>query len=217
MKTISCLLVVFSALCSFTSAPLAESQERSAAITVTSQGRTTTISEPAPVTVEGLLRQADLAAIVRVVSGDTENYPSAIYKAEVLEPFKGIKKGSTFYFGPFIGFGLGEEYLLFLHHSERAIEPKEKAPLSGLNYGRISELYEIMYEGYSAIPIKYDCVFDGKEITQQCDYGMKLNTNQVILPKKIKTYPSSTKGSFSEDTKWVRKTVFIAYLQTISN
>ena len=197
--------------------PQASSQRQSATISVTSQGRNVTIAEPAPVKIEELLKQADLAAVVRLLSGDTENYPRAVYKAEVLEPFKGIEKGSILYFGPFIGLDLGGEYLLFLRHLEEGVKPKEKASSAGLNYGPIPDLYEVMYEGYSAISIGYDCVFDGKEISEQCDYGMKLNTKQVILPKSIRTYPSLAKGSFAEDTKWVRKAVFTAYLRRISN
>lgn len=181
------------------------------------QEQKTTISEPAPVKAEALMEQADLVASVRILSGDTEHYPQAIYKAEVLEPFKGVRKGAIIYFGPFVGYGLGEELIVFLHHSEHGIEPKPPATSSGLNYGPISSFYLVMYEGYSALRVKYDCVFDGKEIAQQCDYGVSVNTHQVVLPKSVKTYPSSATGSFSEDTKWVRKTAFIEYLQKLPN
>ncbi|MCU1242939.1 MAG: hypothetical protein JWO71_3665 [Candidatus Acidoferrum typicum] len=191
--------------CFIVSAPIAKSQEQR-----------TTISEPAPVKIEELLKQADLAAIVRVISGDTEHYSQAVYKAEVLQPFKGLEKGATFYFGPFIGFGLGEELLVFLHHSETGIEPKHEATSSGFSYGPVSSFYLVMYDGYSALPVKYDCVFTGKEIRQQCDYGVRVNTFHVVLPNSLKTYPSSTRGSFSEDRKWVRKATLVAYLRKLS-
>jgi hypothetical protein len=192
-------------LCFIFSASIAEAQEQTA-----------TISEPAPVKVEDLMKQADLVAIIHLLSGDTEHYPKAVYKAEVLQPFKGVGKGAVIYLGPFIGYGLGEELLVFLHHSEKGIEPKQPVTTSGLSYGPISSFYLVMYEGYGALRIKYDCVFDGKEIAQQCDDGIRVNAHQVVLPKSVKTYPSSARGSFSEVTKWVRKTVLVAYLQKLS-
>jgi hypothetical protein len=183
---------------------------------VQAQLQTVSIIDPAPVKVEDLMKQADLVATVRLLSGDIEHYPRAIYKAEVVQPFKGVEKGAIIYFGPFVGYGLGEELLVFLHHSERGIEPNQPATNSGLSYGPISSFYLVMYEGYGALRIKYDCVFDGKEIAQQCADGISVNTLQVVLPKSVKTYPSRTKGSSSEETKWVRKAVLVAYLQELS-
>ena len=194
-----------SLLCFIFSVPFAEAQEQ-----------TVKINEPAPVKVEDLMKQADLVAIVRLLSGDIEHYPKAVYKAEVLQPFKGVDKAAIIYFGPFMGYGLGEELLVFLHHSEKGIEPEHPATNSGLSYGPISSFYLVMYDGHSALRIKYDCVFDGKEIAQQCGDGIRVNTYQVVLPKSVKTYPPSTKGSFSEDIKWVRKTVLVAYLQKLA-
>ncbi len=106
---------------------------------------------------------------------------------------------------------------LFSFTTPRGIEPKRPANGSGLSYGPISAFYLVMYDGYSALPVQYECAFEGKETAQQCDYGIKVNTHQIVLPKSVKTYPSSIRDSFSEDTKWVRKSVFIAYLQKLSN
>jgi len=177
----------------------------------------TTISEPATVKVEQLLKQADLVAVVQILSGDTEHYPSAVYKAEVLRSFKGTDNGAIIYFGPFISYRLGGEYVVFLHHSDKRIELKPQQTASGLSYGPISSFYLVMYEGYSALPVEYNCVFDGKEIAQHCDYGVKVNTYQVVLPKGLRTYPSATIGSFSENTRWVRKETFISLLLKLSN
>ena len=85
-----------------------------------------------------------------------------------------------------------------------------------VSYGAISLFYLVMYEGFSALRSDYECVFDGKEIAQQCDDGVEVNTSQVKLPKSIRTFPSSTKGAFSQETNWVRKNVFIAYLEKLS-
>ena len=150
------------------------------------------------------------------MSGDTERYPTAVYKAEVLQAFKGTEKGATIYFGPFIRYELGGELIVFLRHSKKGSEPNRQTAGSGLSYGSISSFYLVMYDGYSAMQSEYECVFDGKEIAQQCDYGVRLNTRQVMLPKSIKTFPSSTKGASSDDTNWVRKNVFVAYLEKLS-
>jgi hypothetical protein len=186
------------------------------ASTAQAQKQGVTISEPAPVKIEELFKQADLIAVVHILSGDAEHYQTAVYKAEVLQPFKGTEKGATVYFGPFIRYELGGELIVFLRRSNKGTEPKQQAATSGLSYGPISPFYLVMYEGYSALRTDYECVFDGKEIAQQCDDGVEVNTSQVILPKSIRTFSSSTKGAFSRETNWVRKNVFIAYLEKLS-
>jgi hypothetical protein len=45
--------------------------------------------EPVVVKLEDFFRIADSVVLLKVVSGDTENYSTAIYKAEVLRSFKG--------------------------------------------------------------------------------------------------------------------------------
>jgi hypothetical protein len=115
-----------------------------------------------------------------------------------------------------IRYELGGELIVFLRRSKSGTEPKQQTATSGLSYGAIPLFYLVMYEGFSALRTDYECVFDGKEIAQQCDDGVEVNTSQVILPKSIRTFPSSTKGAFSKQTNWVRKNVFIAYLQKLS-
>ena len=40
-----------------------------------------------------LFKQPDVVAIVQVVSGDSENYDTAVYKSKVLAVFKGAEQG----------------------------------------------------------------------------------------------------------------------------
>ncbi|MGH9709288.1 MAG: hypothetical protein ACRD37_01920 [Candidatus Acidiferrales bacterium] len=179
------------------------------------QQQTVTLREPATVKIENLLKQADLVAVVRIRSGDTEQYPTAVYKAEVLKSFKGTEVGAKIFFGPYASYGLGSEYLVFLHHSEKGIEPKEQPVAPGIDYGRIPSFYEVMYEGYSVMPVQYTCVFDGKDVAQQCDYGIKMNRYQVVLPKTIKTFPSDSTDASNSESRWVRKTVLISFLESL--
>ena len=210
MKNFAIRVFLRFVLCFIVAACTAKAQQQQTTIT------TTTI-EPAPVKIEALMKQADLVASVRILSGDSEGYPRTVYKAEVVEAFKGVKKGAIIYFGPFIGYALGEELVVFLKHSEQGIDPKPSATSSSLNYGPISSFYLIMYDGYSALHVSYECVFDGKDIAHQCDYGVRVNTYQVALPKSIRTYPASVTYPSSDDTRWVRKIAFIEYLQRMSN
>ncbi len=172
-------------------------------------------SEPASVKLEDLFKQADLVAVVKILSGDSEHYSQTIYKSEVVTTFKGTAKGETIFLGPFIGYRIGSEYLAFLKRSNEKTVPSKEPPSSAISYGELPFFYRVMYEGYSFMEIGYECVFDGKEINQQCDDGIRLNTFQVVLPKKIKTFPAPPETGGSSDTRWVRKSRFISYMEML--
>lgn len=182
----------------------------------TAQQQTVTLTEPSPVKIQELFKQADLVAVVRILSGDTEQYPTAVYKAKVVQSFKGIDVGAKVFFGPYVSYGLGSEYLLFLQRSKKIIEPKEQSGAPGINYGRVDSFYTVMYQGESAMPVQYTCDFDGKDIAQRCDYGIKFNSHQVILPDKIKTFPLNSTEASSSNDRWVRKTALISFLKSLS-
>src|ERR1700680_3507152 len=115
---------------------------------------TITITEPAVVSVEDLFKQADTVALVKIVSGDDENYRTAICKGKVIESFKGAAAGETVYIGPYIGYRLGWEYVLFLRDAKELIAPKTT---SAASYGTI-HYAEVFEEGYSAMETSYECV-----------------------------------------------------------
>jgi hypothetical protein len=87
------------------------------------QLQTVEITEPGVYNVSELFKQADIVAVVKVLSGDTENYEHAVYKGEVIKGFKGVPNGVTVYFGPFVGEKLGWEYLLFLRNAGGLADP----------------------------------------------------------------------------------------------
>lgn len=62
-----------------------------------------TLMEPGVIQLANLFQMADTVALVKVVSGDTENYATVVYKAEVVRTFKGAVVGGTVYFGPLWG------------------------------------------------------------------------------------------------------------------
>ncbi len=172
-----------------------------------------TITEPERVKLEDLFNQADVVATIRIVSGDTEQYPHTVYKAEVLKPFKGTEPGATVFFGPYVSYGLGGEYLVFLRRSIGTLLPTKQSKTQVLSYGPIQTYYEIMYQGYGVMRIAYTCVFQGKEISQQCDNGIEINTYQVALPPKLRTSSPVTDDGANGNKKWVRKDVLLAVLE----
>jgi hypothetical protein len=99
---------------------------------------------------------------------------------------------------------------------------RKNGPVEGIRQPRnqlrvLISFYTVMYEGYSFMESGYACVFDGKEISEKCDYGIKLDTYQVVLPESIRTFPlSCEEGEFS-DSKWVRKKPFLAYLASLQS
>ncbi|PYX53879.1 MAG: hypothetical protein DMG76_23870 [Acidobacteria bacterium] len=162
------------------------------------QAQTVTLAEPGIIRLEKLFQMADTVALVKVLSGDTQNYPKVIYKAEVVKTFKGATVGQTIYFGPYVGTRLGWEYVLFLRNAAKPLAPN---PTSSVNYGTVY-YSEVFNEGYSSMETSYECVFDGKDIAQKCGDGVRVCTDYIKLPKSLHASPPMT-----EDTafgcRWV--------------
>ena len=162
------------------------------------------------VKLEDLFREADVVAEVRILSGDGENYEPTVYKARVLGALKGTTPGATIYFGPSDTYGIGNEYLVFLRRSPTPVRPKSTPP--DRSYGTISEFYEGMYSGFGIMEVEYTCVF-GED--RKCDYGIRLNPEQVLLPKPINTFPQGDADARTNYEKWVYMDVLIHHLQDL--
>jgi hypothetical protein len=174
------------------------------------QSNAVTLTEPGGVNLASLFKQADTVALVKIVSGDTENYDVAVYKGVVINSFKGIATGDTLYFGPYRGERLGWEYILFLRKVAKPIAPKTN---SSASYGTIPYA-EAFNEGYSSMMTSYECVFDGKDTAQQCDYGVRVCTDYILLPKSTRTFPPVTEST-PFGCRWVRKPAFISLLAAL--
>jgi hypothetical protein len=172
--------------------------------------QTIEISEPAAVKIGDLFKQADVVAVIQVLSGDSENYDTAVYKSKVLMQFKGTVVGEELYFGPFIGYGVGNEYVAFLRRAKSGPKAQAQRPIQkSIAYGPLEVFHLIMYQGYSIMPVRYACVFGGKD---PCDYGVKVNTDQVKLPKGTKTFPRESGDELPDASQWVRKDDFLRLL-----
>jgi hypothetical protein len=176
------------------------------------QSQAVSITKPGVYKVSELFKSADVVAVVKIVSGDTENYDRAVYKGQVIQSFKGMPHGATVYFGPFVGEKLGWEYVLFLRNVKNPISPKTTEIAS---YGMV-RYSEVFNEGYSSMATSYECVFDGKEIAQKCDYGVRVCTDYIKIPKSMPTFPPENNDP-PFGCRWVRKAAVISLLDTLAN
>jgi hypothetical protein len=179
---------------------------------VSAQSHSVTIAEPDVYEISDLFKAADVVALVKIVSGDTESYDHAVYKGEVIQGFKGMPRGAAIYFGPFVGKRLGLEYVLFLRNVTKPIVPKTTATA---NYG-VVPYSEVFNEGYSSMETSYECVFDGKETPKKCDDGVRVCTDYITLPRSIRAFPPEDNDP-PFGCRWVRKTIFISLLDTLAN
>jgi hypothetical protein len=185
----------------------------SAEVTPAQQSRErVTLTEPGVYELGELFKFADTVALVKIISGDTETYGVSVYKAGIVKSFKGAAAGETVYFGPYVGTRLGWEYIVFLRNVPNTITPKE---VSSAGYGAI-HYSEIFNEGYTSMESSYECVFNGKDIAQKCDDGVRVCTDYIKLPKSILTFPSKTEEP-AFGCRWVRKTAFISLLDALRN
>ncbi len=158
-----------------------------------------------------LFEQADKVVLIKVLSGDSEHYETAVYKAVVEAAYKGATKNEIIFFGPFEGYKVGGEYVLFLK-SGAGEEPKNDGALS---YGLLQHVDRVMYEGYATLAVGYECVFDGAAVDQECDESIQLNPEQVILPDSLKAFPKGDATSLTNYKKWVRRKPFLAELERL--
>jgi hypothetical protein len=93
----------------------------------------------------------------------------------------------------------------------KPITPKTAATVA---YGTVP-YSEIFNEGYSSMETSYACVFDGKEIRQQCDYGVRVCTDYIKLPKSMPAFPPEDNDP-PFGCRWIRRGVFISLLDTLA-
>lgn len=182
----------------------------SAQLTWPQQSEKVTITEPSVINLASLFKQADTIALIKVLSGDAENYKITVYKGRVIKSFKGTADGEIVYFGPDVGERIGWEYILFLRGVSQPIAPKST---SSANYGTI-RYSEIFNEGYTSMMTSYECVFGGNTTAERCDDGVQVCTDYIVLPKSMPTFPPLTEDT-SFGCRWVRKQGFVSLLGTL--
>lgn len=183
------------------------------------KGETLTVHvvDPATVSLHQLFQQADVVALVRIINGDGEHYSidpygdgepivASIYEAKVLQGFKGANAGAVLFFGPYVGYGIGSEYVVALRRSGKQL--RELLSSGVADRSRLADnapYCEIMYEGYSVMAVSYTC-----EIPS-CDEAIEVSDEQVTLPSRLSRYPTEC-TTHARHFVWVRKAAFLREL-----
>jgi hypothetical protein len=168
------------------------------------------IVEPATLTLDEMYRRADVVAKVEITLADAEHYRQALYKATVLESYKGTKAGESLYFGPFIGYRLGDEYLLFVSRERRTVgESVAAGKVNATGFDAKAPVFRITQEGYSALEMQYGCEF---KTQPECDYVVRVFTDYVTLPDGLQMSPEETEGPFGR--RWVRQSELTSLLRS---
>jgi hypothetical protein len=172
------------------------------------------LTEPAVLAIEELFRKADVVALVRILAGDMEGYQEpiyAVYKAEVLTGYKGVKSGGTLSYGPFVGGSIGKEYVLFL--SKVAPPVRIGAQSAQVASDASSPFYGVMLDGCGSLDAGYVCVFEERGGTP-CADGLHLCWH-VTLPKTVKLYDKGSEG-ISPGQSWAHREEVLAVLEKLS-
>ena len=171
---------------------------------------TVTNTEPGIYQLTDLYLHSDKVALVKVIAGDSEAYEVPIYKGRVISAFKGVANSQIIYFGPYLGTKIGSEYFLFLRDVTNPIQSKDK---SNIGFGNVN-YSSVFDEGYTSMLTAYQCIFGGSTINQQCDYGVRVCTDYIKLPKSVSTFPmESDIQPFG--CRWVLKDQFTSILNEI--
>lgn len=162
--------------------------------------------EPSIYTLADLFSHADKVVLAQIIAGDSETYDIPLYKAHVIQAFKGASNGDTFFFGPYTGVQIGSQYFLFLENAPTPIAPKSKP---GAGFGVVPYL-QVFDEGYSSMQSGYQCVFPGAGPEQQCANAVRVCTDYIKLPKALATFTREPNPPFG--CQWVRKDAFTTAL-----
>jgi hypothetical protein len=164
------------------------------------QQQTPTLIAPRKATLQNLVDAAEAVVLVHVVAGDAENYDVPIYKAKVLEVFKGkVAKDDVVYFGPYLGTRLGDNYVVFLRHTLAVHTAGTAAP-----FGKIDP-WRVLDQNYGEMEIGYECTFSGPK---SCDDAIRVCTDYIRLPDTVEIIPPLKEKS-PLGCRWARRDPFL--------
>jgi len=162
--------------------------------------------DPATVSLGNLFREADVVALITVLAGDAENYANVVYKASVVQAFKGAHEHDVIYFGPFRSYSIGSEYVVALKATSKTLgDLGTQASGSVVPFRPEAPYLRVMYEGYSVMAVSYTCQIPA------CDWAIEVSDEQVLLPNRLATVPSGCHNGASSFV-WVRKRDFLSEL-----
>jgi len=154
-----------------------------------------------------LFSRADTVVLASVTAGDTRSYDVPLFKAQVLQAFKGASNGATLFFSPFAGMQVDMQYFLFLRNAPTPISPR---PGPSHGFGTVPYL-EVFDGGYTSMPTSYQCVFT-TDPKHHCDYAVKVCTDYISLPASVDTSGAPGASGPPPNCRWIKKDVFTTLL-----
>jgi len=174
--------------------------------------------------VEDLFKEADVVVIAEIQSGHrvtAGEYPcGAKYEAKIIHSLKGkLKNESIVEFGPYLGHGIGNKYLLFLKARGSRYEPMTSS--TGAILSTMAErekkcapseaAYNIVFHGFGALEISWTTKFENKD-------AIKFPEEWVLPPASLERKPAEAGDNrmLSEES-WVREDDFVEYIRELKN
>ena len=170
---------------------------------------------PAPATtiqdvnLDALYREADVVALVAVNGADSVAFKVAVYRAQVVQGFKGVVDKATIFFGPHDTYALGREYVVFLRRTSKDLAVLSLSASIPWPSNVHAPYLEIMYAGYSVLPVEYTCIIRG------CADGVSIPSSQVHLPPDTDVFQHECDPGSHYDS-WVRKTTLLSMLSALA-
>jgi hypothetical protein len=149
--------------------------------------------------------RASRVVLVKVISGDSTTYDIPLYKAQIIQAFKGASNQDTIYFTAFAGIQIGSDYFLFLQNAPAPVAPKSK---TALGFGTVS--YSQLAD--DALPSTNQCIFPGADPTQHCADAVQICTDHIQLPQSFSLHHINASTS---QCPWVKQTDFITALSNL--
>ena len=168
-----------------------------------------------------LFAEADVVALVEVTEGhllgEGKDNCGAKYRATVTEGLKGVDSGSVLEFGQYIGYEIGNRYLLFLTKPGRSYEPKMSinGELESARQAAIRKclpqwtFFRVMHSGNGALPVNWSTQFDYKD-------SVRIPLRYVGVPESVPQKPAmpSDNEEFSS-VFWVRLDDLLTMLRSL--
>lgn len=154
--------------------------------------------------VDRLYAEADFVGFVQVLSGEFKEYTGAVYRGKILNVLKGSTDETEIYFGPFSGYGIGSEYLLFARKTDKTLDghwSQADRPMIPLHYPSAAPYFTIMFEGFGMMPVQYVVGLDGS--------GIEI-ASHIKLPTTLKDNIVR-----SENRDWISKNTLAKYLESL--
>lgn len=176
--------------------------------------------------VEDLFKEADVVVIAEIQSGHrvtAGEYPcGAKYEAKIIHSLKGkLKNESIVEFGPYLGHGIGNKYLLFLKARGSRYEPMTSSTGAILSVMAESEkkcapseaAYNIMFHGLGALEI--GSIMKVDENYEFSD-AIKFRVDWILPPTSLEQVPVEVGDTEVRSTQiWVRKDAFIEHIREL--